>query len=363
VSPQILEAFGSSLEQMRRVWCAPQDSQPFIVAGSGTMAMEMAVTNLVDPGQSVLVVNTGYFSDRMTMMLRARGAEVSQVRAEPGRVPTSQDVEQALALGSFAAVFATHVDTSTGVRVDPKSICLAANDHGALSVFDGVCATVGERFEMEAWGADVYLTSSQKAIGLPCGLALMVVSRQAMHARGQLKTSVPLCLDWHQWLPIMEAYQDRRPSYFSTPATNLVAALDVGLKEILGQRLGQYRAMEACFRNHERVAGAMRSAWESMGLSLFPFSESIAANTLSAVLYPEGIGPELLGRIKARGVVVAGGLYPGRKGDYFRVGHMGYATTQDDMIVRTVQAIESALVESGLPVSGLGVAACREALG
>ena len=76
----------------------------------------------------------------------------------------------------FKALFATHVDTSTGVRVDPEPLCRLAREAGILAVFDGVCATAGERFEMAAWGADLYFTASQKAIGLPPGLALMVAS-------------------------------------------------------------------------------------------------------------------------------------------------------------------------------------------
>ena len=75
------------------------------------------------------------------------------------------------------------MDTSTGVRVDPEPLCRLAREAGALAVFDGVCATAGERFEMAAWGADLYFTGSQKAIGLPPGLALMVAGERALAAR------------------------------------------------------------------------------------------------------------------------------------------------------------------------------------
>ena len=241
-----------------------------------------------------------------------------------------------------------------------QGFCALANEHGALTVFDGVCATVGERFEMARWGADVYLTASQKAIGLPCGLGLMVVSDGAMRARSALAAPPPMSMDWLEWLPIMEAYEGRRPSYFSTPATNLIVALDVGLKEILASALGGRRGMESCFHNHARVASAMRRAWEAMGLELLPARDEIAANTLSAILYPPGTGPALLGHIKNNGVAVAGGLYPGRKAEYFRVGHMGYVATRDDLVLRTVEAIEAALGEMGLRVSGRE--ACARAL-
>ena len=180
VSPAFIEHFGSAIERMRTVWKSGPDSQPVILAGGGTLAMEVAVANLVEPGDAVLVVNTGYFGDRMAEMLRRRGAQVDQVRAEPGLAPTAEQVAAALDRRDYALLTATHVDTSTGVRTDARGMAGAARARGVLSVFDGVCATAGEAFDMDGWGADVYLTASQKAIGLPPGLALLVLSARAV---------------------------------------------------------------------------------------------------------------------------------------------------------------------------------------
>ncbi|HSK81210.1 MAG TPA: aminotransferase class V-fold PLP-dependent enzyme, partial [Thermoanaerobaculia bacterium] len=234
-SPRLLEAFGTCLERMRRVWCADAASQPFLVAGSGTLAMEMAAANLLEPGDRALVVNTGYFSDRMTEILRRYGVQVSDVGAPVGGAPSPEEVREALGQGGpVKALFATHVDTSTGVRVDPEPFCRIAREAGALSVFDGVCATAGERFEMAEWDADVYFTASQKAIGLPPGLALLVASERALAVRATRRAGPPpLYLDWQVWLPIHRAYEERKPSYFATPATSLVMALEAGLGEIL----------------------------------------------------------------------------------------------------------------------------------
>lgn len=343
LAAHVIEAHGASISQMRQVWKASDDAQPFIVPGGGTLAMEMAVQNTVEPGDTVLVVNTGYFSDRIGEMAARRGATVEHVRAEVGEAPAVEAVARKLAELQPSVVFATHVDTSTGVRIDPAAICEIVRGSNALTVFDGVCATVGERFEMAEWGADVYLTASQKAIGLPPGLALMVASKDAMERRRALREPVPMALDWDQWLPIMQAYEDRRPSYFSTPATSHIVALDVGLKEILAE------GIDAAFDRHQTVADAMRSAWSSFGLELLP-GAGLAANTLSAVRYPDGVGPDLVGEVKARGVVVAGGLLPGWKPTYFRVGHMGYSATRSDHLVKTVRAVGDALIELGHPV-------------
>src|SRR6478672_2173427 len=208
-APRLLEAFGTSIERMREVWRSGPGGQPFLVAGSGTLAMEMAAANLVEPGERAVVVSTGFFSERMAEILRRHGAEVTLVAAEVGEVPTLDAVREALAAGSAVkALFATHVDTSTGVRVDPEPLCRLAREAGALAVFDGVCATAGERFEMAEWGADLYFTGSQKAIGLPPGLALMVAGERALASRAARRAAPPpLYLDWHSWLPVHRAYE------------------------------------------------------------------------------------------------------------------------------------------------------------
>jgi alanine-glyoxylate transaminase/serine-glyoxylate transaminase/serine-pyruvate transaminase len=345
LAPRVIEAFGSSLSMMRRVWQAAPESQPFVVTGGGTLAMDMAAANLVEPGEQALVVHTGYFSERMSEMLRRQGARVIEVRAPVGDAPSPDAVRTALEdTGSpVKALFATHVDTSTGVRIDPRPLAELARSQGLLSVFDGVCATAAEPFEMAGWDADVYLTASQKALGLPPGLALMVVSARALDVRRRREAGdPPPYLDWLSWLPVMRAYEERRPAYFSTPATQLLPALEVGLREILQS------GIDARFALHERAGRAMRAAWRSMGLELVPVRDELAANTLSAVRLPSGVDPTIVGGIVDHGVVVAGGLHPEIRDSYFRVGHMGYAASQPEMLRRTVVAVCAALAERGV---------------
>lgn len=355
LAPGFMASFGNCLKAMREVWRAGDDAQPFIVAGSGTLAMEMAATNLVDGGERAVVVGTGYFSDRMAEMLRRRGAEVVVVGAPPGEVPSMDEEEKALAAGDTKALFATHVDTSTGVRTDAEKLCELARAAGALSVFDGVCATAGERFEMKAWGADVYLTGSQKAIGLPPGLALLVASPAALEAREGLKAAPPLSLDSDSWRPIMQAYEAGKPAYFATPATSLVLGLEVGLREILDV------GVEAYAQRHADAAARMRAAFRALGCGFVPVSDDIAANTLSAVRPPAGVAPgDVVAGAKERGVVIAGGLHPDIKGEYFRVGHMGHTLTRPTDLERTVRAIGEAIAATGADVD---VDAAAAALG
>lgn len=355
VAPEFIEVFSRALGRLREV-CLTKDAFPFVVAGSGTLAMEMAVANLVEEGDAALVVNTGYFSDRMAKLLERHGARVTQVKAPVGSAPSVEEVKAAFSKGAFKVMTVTHVDTSTGVRADASGLLAVANAHGALSIVDGVCATAGEEFRQDAWGADVYLTASQKAVGVPPGLALLTVSPRALEAWRKRKTPVrSVYLDFAEWLPIHEAYLAKKPSYFATPPVNLIAALDVSLGQLLAE------GMEARFTRHRTLAEAFRAAWRALGLTLVPKTEALAANTLSALYLPDGVDGSLVGKVAAEGVILAGGLHPEIKARSFRVGHMNAVNPSD--VLATVGAVERALAKCGHAVElGAGLAAAQGVL-
>ncbi|MEO1335138.1 MAG: aminotransferase class V-fold PLP-dependent enzyme, partial [Myxococcota bacterium] len=139
LAPTLIEAYGHSLALMRKVWDAPKNAQPFMVAGSGTLAMDMAAANMVRAGDRMLVVGTGYFSHRMEEILRRYGADVALIDAPPGEAVLLTEVEAALEREKPKAVFVTHVDTSTGVRMNAQAVAKLANAAGAMTVVDGVC--------------------------------------------------------------------------------------------------------------------------------------------------------------------------------------------------------------------------------
>ncbi|APR79300.1 Serine--glyoxylate aminotransferase [Minicystis rosea] len=356
MDPDFVRVFGRALGRMRDVFGAPT-GQPFVVAGSGTLAMELAVANVIEAGERAVVVNTGYFSDRMGSILERLGARVVHVRAPVGGAPSLEEIEKAVAAEPTKLVTITQVDTSTGVLADVEGVARVARAHGALSAVDGVCATGGERFAQDAWGVDVCLTASQKAIGVPPGLALVMASPRALDAWKARKTKVAsMYLDWGEWLPIMSGYEKGAPAYFATPAVTLIMGLEVSLGQLVAE------GMDARFSRHARIAGAFRAAWSALGLRLLPLREDLAANTLSAVCYPDGIDASLVARVKAEGVVIAGGLHPEVKAKYFRVGHMGAVSASDTLA--TIGAVERALATGGYAFTkGAGLAAAQAVLG
>ena len=356
VDPAFVAVFGQALADLRSVFLAGSDYQPFILAGSGTLAMDSAVANLVEPGDRVLVVDTGYFSQRMADIVRRYGGEVTVLSAPPGETVTPAQLQEALKKDAYELVTITHVDTSTGVLTDVQGLTAAAKDGGALVIVDGVCAAAAEEMRQEAWGVDVYLTASQKAIGTPPGLGLLVASpaalakwRERTHPVGSYYS------DWAYWLPIMEAYEAGKASYFATPAVNLVMALAVSLRQILNE------GMEHVFARHVLLSDAVKAGITAMGMGQVPTGMAHAAHTLTCPRYPEGVDAGFLKAVRANGAILAGGLHPAIKSEYFRIGHMGAFSRAD--VLTALGAVEAGLRQAGYAVEpGIGLAAAQAVL-
>ena len=340
VAPAFIEAFGQALQDLQLVFDSPT-GQPLVLAGSGTLAMDCAGANLVEPGDNALVVDTGYFSERFSHILERYGAQVTRLSTSPGSRPTLEQVKSALESGSFKLLTITHVDTSTAVIAEVKEMAALCKKYGVLVIVDGVCSVAGEELHMDAWGVDLALTASQKAIGVPPGLALLMIGPRALEAFQKRNTPVlNYYADWTNWLPIMQAYEARKRSYFGTPPVNLIFALNVSLRQILAE------GMPARFARHTAISQAIKAGIQALGLSQVPLRPEFAAHTLTAPRYPIGVnGADFLGRVLQAGVTLAGGLLPAIRNEYFRIGHMGAVTLGD--VVATLGAIESALDSCG----------------
>lgn len=346
VAPNFIEVFGKSLELMREVWKSPK-GQPFIVAGTGTLAMDMAVANLIEQDDRVLVISTGYFGKRFKDILDRYGANTTILEAPIGEVVSLTAIEKELKTNQYKALTITHVDTSTGILVNPKPIAHLAIKYNTLSILDGVCSVAGEEINQDDWEIDIVLTASQKAIGVPPGLALLMASKKAMKVWENRKTPIfNYYADWNNWLPIMRAYEERKPSYFGTPPVNLIVALETSLKIICQE------GIDKRVKRHQNLAKAFRAGIASLNLEILPKTNKIAANTLTAAYYPKGIdGVALLSKIANNNVIVAGGLLSEIKTSYFRIGHMGSVSSND--LIAVLSALERSLLELGyITVSG-----------
>lgn len=335
VSPEFVAEMKEALANLKKiVFC--KDGEPFLIAGAGTLAMEMALLNTVGRGEKVLILSQGYFGQRMAEIARVFGLDGRVLEAGEGQAVLPEVLARALSETDYAAVVATHVDTATGVCAPVREYAEITREKPPLFILDGVCATGGIEENMEAWGLDVVLTAAQKCFGVPPGLAVLVFSSRAIETRKKRDTVPGYYADLLKWLPIMHD-----PSlYFSTPCVNEIRAFCESTRIILEEGL------EARFARHARLARAVRKALEELGFSLAP-EEPYLADTLSVVRYPEGIDDaEFRKTLADRGVVVAGGL-GNLKGRVFRMGHMGNLSTSQ--VYFAIEALEQILSSLGYP--------------
>ncbi|ARF18167.1 pyridoxal-phosphate-dependent aminotransferase family protein [Sporosarcina ureae] len=339
--PRFVQIYKHTIDQTREIFNT--DGEVFVVAGSGTIGMEMAIVNTIAEGEKLLVVSQGYFGDRFIKLGQAFGIQVDVLQSEWGKQVSPEEIDKKLSEGNYKAVTVTHADTSTGVRIDLEAVVPVIKKHSALVIVDGVCATTAmdEDMSKEYGGAgntvDIVLTGSQKAIGVPPGIALVAFNQKALDVRAAMGRVQAYYCDIYNWIPIMHD-----PSkYFATPAVNLVYALEEGLRIVLEEGL------DARIQRHVAFGRAVRQSLAVYGMKAIA-SEEVAAPTLSCILYPEGIDD---GKFRAamaeKGTVLSGSLAH-LAGKAFRIGHMGNTTA--DMLEKAVMQIGETLNEMGHPV-------------
>ncbi|HUX06304.1 MAG TPA: alanine--glyoxylate aminotransferase family protein [Acidobacteriota bacterium] len=335
-APGFLQAFRECLEDLREV-AGSASAQPFVFAGGGTLSMEVALVNVVRPGETILVISQGHFGDRYAELASAFGIDCDVLQCEWGQVAPPEELERLLKDNSYAAVTITHVDTSTGACTPAADYCSLLRGREEMVILDGVCATGGVPEPFEEWGIDVLLTAPQKALGVPPGLAITIFSERALAKRKSLEAVPAFYADIHRWLPVME----NPGRYFSTPCVNQILALGEGLKIILAEGL------EARFGRHRRLARAVRAGLAAMGLRHLTADDCLA-DTLSVVLYPEGVDDAAFrSNMLQGGVMVAGGIGP-VAGKVFRLGHMGNIDVQE--IAVALATIENSLISLGVAI-------------
>ncbi len=168
----------------------------FVIAGTGTLSMEMAAANSVKQGDRVLVISHGFFGDRFIDLFERRGVKVDVLASEWGKTVSLEDIKEKLSQNTYQAVTATHADTSTGVKADIEEIGKLVKQYKeTVFIVDGVCASAAEREYVEDMFIDILLTGSQKAFGVAPGLAIVWASKKALTRRDELETIMDSYVD------------------------------------------------------------------------------------------------------------------------------------------------------------------------
>ncbi|KAG7004894.1 alanine--glyoxylate aminotransferase 1 [Physcia stellaris] len=348
VGAPFVATFGETLSMLRKLFqTSNPSSQPFVVSGSGTLGWDMVAANLVEKGDEVLVLHTGYFADSFADCFETYGVTATQLKASIGERPQLQEIENALNQKDYQMITVTHVDTSTGVlsEVEALSELVHRVSPNTLIVVDGVCSVGSEDVQLDKWGLDVVLTASQKAIGCPAGLCILMCSERAMaHFQARKTQPASYFASFKNWLPVMQNYEAKKPSYFATPSPQLIHALHTSLTQILSQPLSRR------FAAHRETSQRIKSALMSMGLKQLASKPENQANGMTAMYLPEGVkASDILPNLLKKGVVFAGGLHKEIATKYIRFGHMGVSVMDPNRpdIDKALEALKTILIDVG----------------
>ncbi len=293
-------------------------SRVLISASSGTGLHEAAVRNFVPDDGRLLLCSNGAFGSRWYDVAVTNGKQADKLETEWDRPVTAELVAGKLAERHYDLLCIVHNETSTGMMNPVAEIAAAARKTSpdTLIAVDAVSSLSGAKLEMDAWGIDFLMTSSQKALALPPGLALAGVSDRAM-ARAETVQN----RGWYFDLVRLEKHR-LKDSTPATPAIGLIYALDLQLKRILDEGL------ENRFARHSAMAGCTLAWAVARGFELFA-PPGYRSQTVTTIRKAESFDVGALNRfLLERGMRIAGGYGP-IKPTTFRIAHMGELQVSD----------------------------------
>ena len=350
--PEFGELGARVLAGVREVF---QTTGPVIIyPASGTGAWEAALANTLQPGDGVVIYETGHFATLWAEMARELQLDVTFLEGDWRRGVIADRIGEVLAADThhrIKAVLATHNETSTAVTSDIPAVRAAIDrvEHPALLLADTVSSLGSMDYRHEEWGVDVTVSGSQKGLMLPPGISFTALSERAV----EVSRTGGMPRSYWRWETMLAANETGFFPY--TPATNLLYGLDEAIAMLREEGLPQV------FARHHRLAEATRRAVAAWELELLAVNPSERSDALTAVLMPDGHDADALRAVILERFDTSLGAGLGKvKGRVFRIGHLGHFN--EPMLLGTLGAVEAGLVAAGVPFSRGGVDAAIDYL-
>lgn len=328
------------------------DGEIMVYASSGHGSWDAAMTNTCSPGDTILMCETGRFSESWGEMAEAVGLKVITLANDWDRAIDPDRVEEALRADkdhAIRAVCVVHNETSTGITHDVEAIGKIIRDlgHPALLMVDTISSLASMDFRMDEWGVDVAVAGSQKGLMLPVGLGISGVSEKAMAAT-KTATLPRKYFDWDG----IKALENGRLRFAGTAPSHLFFAMREGLRMLLEEGL------DHVFARHARLAEATRCAVRAWGRgngpSLFGRDEDSLSNSVTAVRMPDGFDADVFrGKALSETNLALGGGLARLSGKVFRIGHLG--DLNEPMMLGCLATVEMQLKRQGIPHGEGGV--------
>ncbi|MDG6905207.1 MAG: alanine--glyoxylate aminotransferase family protein [Nitrososphaerota archaeon] len=337
IDERFFELYDDLCEKIRKI--AGTKSSLFIMAGEGMVALDAAVANLVERKEKVLAISSGVFGDGFADFVENYGGRPVVARAEYDDVVSPNLVERELEKNKDISVATfVHCETPSGTVSPLEEIGKVCNDHGVLLIADTVSTLGGMPVQADKNHIDICLGASQKCFSAPPGLAIISVSDRAWEKISKRKEQVSSfylsLLEWKRsWLG------ERVFPY--TQSVSDVFALNKAVDMILEEGITKV------YRRHAKVAEYLRRSCRELGLELFPKSDEISSDTVTAIKVPKTLDEkELRERMKAKYGAVIAGSWGKLSGRVIRLGNMGY-NAQQERAEKVVKALARSLKDVG----------------
>lgn len=303
------------------------------VSGTGSAAMEMAMANMVEPEERILVCINGYFGHRLADMASRYGGKVKTINRPWGEVFTPDEISEALKAWPSSVVAIVQAETSTGASQPLEEIVPLVHNHGGVIIVDAVTSLGGMPVGVDEIGIDVCYSASQKCLSSPPGLGPITVSPRAIEKLNQREHPVA---NWYLDLSLLQKYWGEERTYHHTAPITSNYALYESLRLIAEEGL------EERWNRHQKNVELLWNGLESLGLKLH-VSKEHRLPMLTTVCAPNGVEE---GHVRSRllqeyNIEIAGGLGE-LKGKVWRIGLMGHSSRKEN-VVYFLSALEEIL--------------------
>ncbi len=317
----LIEVHLENLELLKKLFHS--SGRTAVFASSSFSAMEAAIANLVEPGDTVLVVNSGFFSSFMAEMARIHGGRVVVTPSFEDKPITPDVFEKTLSDSDAKVVCMVHSETGTGLRTNIEKLCPIAHSYGALTVVDVVSSLGGMKIDVDNWKIDVAFAGCQKCLNVPPTLSVMSISEQAWQTFKNRKTEVK---SWYLNFKVLELSITEKPIFPYTFPIHSMLALNTSLKHLLAEGL------EKAYERHRKESTIAKQFLKELGLSMHNQCSSCpgcgrknayCTSTITAFKSPLPASSIVEKLERIHGIRISAGLGEHLE-DVLRIGHMGW---------------------------------------